>query len=131
MTLSKGSFAQDPVAATARWDAVDLALTGAFFTADRAYRVTGITARVDVAGTDVGGVTLVVRKAPSGTAISGGTVLHTGSVNLKGTANTNQAITLSATATDLLLAAGDSLGTHLTGTPAVAQGAVTVFMVAQ
>ena len=99
-----------------------------FYVAQRQVRVEGITGRVTVAGTDGGAVTAVIRKVPSGTAITAGTALHSGTFNLKGTADTNQALTLSTTASDLLLAAGDSLAIDFTGTLTSATGAVTVGM---
>ncbi|MFV3416133.1 hypothetical protein ACNFH8_28105 [Pseudomonas sp. NY15436] len=97
------------------------------FVADRAYTVKAIRGRVDVAGTG-GACTAVIRKAPSGTAITSGTALHTGSFNLVGTANAQQAMTLSTTASDLLLAAGDAIAFDLTGTPTSAVGAISVFL---
>lgn len=109
-----------------QWNAVNLALSGVFFTADRAYKVLAITTRIDVAGSSVGGVTVVIRKVASGVAVASGTALHTGSINLKGAANTNQALTLSSTASDLQLAAGDSLALDLTGISTLGQGSVTV-----
>ncbi len=71
-----------------------------------------------------------VKKAPSGTAPASGTSLHaSGSLDLKGTVNVDQAATLSATAADLLLAAGDALCLDVTGTTTAARGCVTVTMV--
>lgn len=99
-----------------------------FFVATRSVRVEAITGRVTVAGTDGSAVTAVVRKVPSGTAITSGTALHSGSFDLKGTANTNQALTLSTTASDLILAAGDCLAVDFTGTLTSATGAITVGM---
>jgi len=96
-----------------------------FFTADRAYVVKGIRGRVDVAGTG-GACTAVMRKVASGTAGTSGTALHTGTFNLAGTANAVQTLTLSTTATDLVIAAGDSLFFDLTGTPTSAVGNITV-----
>src|SRR5690242_11980775 len=64
-----------------------------FFIANRPYRVKNITARVEVAGTDGGGVTAVIGKVPSGTAVASQTALHSGSINLKGTAATKQILT--------------------------------------
>lgn len=49
--------------------------------------------------------TMSVYKAPSGTACSAGTVLHSGSFNANGTAQTNQTLTVTTTA----LSAGDRL----------------------
>ena len=98
------------------------------FVATRKYRVLGITARVTAAGTDAGAVTAEVRKAPSGTAIASGTLLHTGNINLKGTANTNQVLTLAAAA-NLEIAAGDAIGLDVTGTLTTATGIVTVNLI--
>lgn len=95
------------------------------FTADRPYVVKAIRGRVDVAGTG-GACTATIRKVPSGTALTSGTALHTGSFNLVGTAATQQALTLSTTASDLLLAAGDSICFDLTGTATSAVGAISV-----
>jgi len=95
------------------------------FTADRPYVVKAIRGRVDVAGTG-GACTATIRKVPSGTALTSGTALHTGSFNLVGTAATQQALTLSTTASDLLLAAGDSICYDLTGTATSAVGAISV-----
>lgn len=97
-----------------------------FFTALRAMRVKAITGRVEAAGTDGGAVTAVVKKAASGTAIASGTALHSGTFNLKGTAATNQSLTLSTTSSDLDLAAGDSIGIDFTGVLTTATGIITV-----
>jgi hypothetical protein len=117
-----GAFIVEPVVYNA--SSVDMV----FFTAPRQMRVESITGFVTVAGTDASAVTAVVRKVPSGTAIASGTALHSGTFNLKGTAVTTQALTLSTTATDLLLAAGDSLAIDFTGVLTSATGAVTVGM---
>ena len=98
------------------------------FTATRACVVTGITGRVDTAGTDAGAVTATIRKVPSGTAIASGTALHSGTFNLKGAAATNQALTLSTTASDIRLAAGDSIAIDFTGVLTAAAGCVSVTM---
>lgn len=100
-----------------------------FFVATRAYKVIAITGVPEVAGTDGGAVTAVIKKAPSATALASGTALHSGTFNLKGTAATNQALTLSTTATDLLIEAGDRIGIDFTGTLTSAVGAVTVTLV--
>lgn len=96
-----------------------------FFQADRAYIVRGIRGTPDVAGTG-GACTAIVRKVPSGTAITSGTALHSSSFNLVGTVNTSQVLTLSATAGDLLLKAGDRIAIDYTGTATSAIGSVTV-----
>lgn len=83
----------------------------AFFVANRAYQVTAISCSFGVAA---GGASkLQVTKDTGTTAPGGGTDLLTNNVNtgfdLNATANTVQAGTLSATASDLALAAGDRL----------------------
>ena len=112
------------VAATLRYDAVALATDAPFFVADRAYTILSIVGRVEVAGADIGGVTGVVVKAASGTALTSGTALHSGSFNLKGAAATNQTLTL----TNTILAAGDALALDLTGVSTAAVGAITVLL---
>jgi hypothetical protein len=97
------------------------------FTADRPYVVKAIRGRVDVAGTG-GACTATIRKVASGTAITSGTALHTGSFNLVGTVNTQQALTISTTASDMLLAAGDSICFDLTGTATSAVGALSIHL---
>lgn len=110
------------------WNAVNLIVTDSFFTASRRYKVVDIRGRIQTAG--VGGAcTGVIRKVPSGTAIGSGTLLHTGTFDFAGSVNTNQALTLSSTATDLELAVGDSIGLVLTGTPTTAAGNITVTLV--
>ena len=96
------------------------------FTASRACVVTGIIGRVDTAGTDAGAVTAQIRKVPTGTALTGGTVLHSGTFNLKGTANANQVLTLSTTDGALRLAAGDSIVIDFTGVLTAAAGCISV-----
>jgi hypothetical protein len=109
------TFAWDPNSADA-----------AAFVAGRAYRVVGATARVEVAGTDAGAVTAAVKRASSGTDIAAGTAIHTGTINLKGTVDTNQALTLSGTSADLDIAAGQAIGVDFTGVLTAARGVVTV-----
>jgi hypothetical protein len=94
--------------------------------ATRAFRVKTIIGRVNVAGTDAGAVTAQVFKAANGTALASGTVLHSSTFNLKGTAATNQTLTLSTTDTDLMIAQGDIIGVVLTGVLTTATGAITV-----
>lgn len=97
-----------------------------FFVADRSYRVVGIRGVPDVAGTDGGAVTAVVRKVPSGTALTSGTALHSSTYNLKGTAATTQTLTVSTTASDLAVAAGDRIAIDFTGVLTSATGVITV-----
>jgi len=101
------------------------AADASFFVADRAYVVKGIRGVNDVIGTG-GACTAVVRKVPTGTALASGTALHSSTYNLVGTAATNQILTLSTTASDLLLAAGDRLAVDYTGTATSAVGCITV-----
>lgn len=118
--------------ANAGWMAASInynvpAADASFFVADRAYVVKGIRGVNDVIGTG-GACTAVIRKVPTGTALTSGTALHSGTYNLVGTAATNQILTLSTTASDLLLAAGDRLAIDYTGTATSAIGCVTVTM---
>jgi hypothetical protein len=96
-----------------------------FFVADRPYVVKAIRGRVDVAGTG-GACTAIIRKVPSGTALASGTAVHSSTYNLVGTALAQQTLTVSTTASDLLMAAGDSLAFDVTGTATSAVGCVTV-----
>lgn len=96
------------------------------FVATRAYVVHGITGRPTVAGTDGSAVTAVIKKAASATAITSGTALHSSTYNLKGTADTIQALTLSTTASDLEIPAGTAIGVDFTGTLTSATGVITV-----
>jgi hypothetical protein len=114
------------VSASFQWGAASVDIP--FFVAGRAYRVKSITARVRVAGSDGGAVTAEIRKAGSTVAPASGTILHSGSINLKGTADTNQSITLVTTASTLALAAGDALVIDFTGTLTAAVGVVTVLL---
>ena len=95
--------------------------------ATRAFRVKAITARIEVAGTDGGAVTAIIKKAASATAITAGTALHTGSIDLKGAAATNQALTLDSAAVEI--PAGTAIGIDFTGTLTSAIGLVTVALV--
>jgi hypothetical protein len=114
------------VAVTSEWLASSVDKT--VFTASRRFIVKSITARVEVAGTDAGAVTCVVRSAASGTAITSGTALHSGSINLKGTAATVQDLTLSTTASELVINDGTSIALDFTGTLTSATGAVTILL---
>ena len=101
--------------------------TTVFFVATRACQVQAITYAVETSGTG-GACTLVVKKAPSATALASGTTLHSGTGNVAGTAATNQSLTLSTTTGVPTLAAGDRLGIIVTGTATSAVGVVTVAM---
>lgn len=111
-------------AASFHWNASSV--DSSFFVAVRPYKVVGIIGRVEVAGTDGGAVTAAIKKAASGTDIASGTALHASTINLKGTVDTNQSLTLSTTISDLDIAAGTCIGVDFTGTLTDAQGCVTV-----
>ena len=100
-------------------------VTQKFFTAPIALRVTAIQGATRVAGSG-GACTYSFYRAGDGVAVASGTVLHSGSFDVVGTADTNQYLTLSTNPADLLLAPGDSIGAALTGTPTSAVGEVTV-----
>jgi hypothetical protein len=94
-------------------------------TVNQASTITAIVGRVE---SQVGGATTVsVYKAPSGTACSAGTVLHSGSFNANGTAATNQTLTVTVSS----LSAGDSICLQTTGgaawTGGAGIGSITVF----
>ncbi len=92
----------------------------AFFIADRAYQVTAISEVHSAAGTNGSAVNLQVTKDVTTDAPGAGTDLLTNNTNagfdLKGTANTVQAGTLTATTASLQLAAGDRLSLDFAGT---------------
>lgn len=103
-------------------------VTQTIYTASRAVRVKSILGRVRVAGSG-GACTIAFFKAATTVAVGSGVALHSGSYNIVGTADANQTLTLSATVSDVTLAAGDSIGYVLTGTPTSAVGNVTVTVV--
>lgn len=104
------------------------AIDRAFFIANRAYQVTAIREIHAVAGDDAGAVSLQVTKDTGTNAPGAGTNLLTNNANagfdMKGTANTVQAGTLSATASDLQLAAGNRLSLDFAGTVTTLAGVV-------
>lgn len=100
-------------------------VTQPIFVAARKYKLKSITGRVRVAGTG-GACTISFYKAASGTAIGSGTLLHSGSFNLVGTADANQTLTLSTTSGVLDIASGQSIGYVLTGTATSAVGNVSL-----
>lgn len=87
--------------------------------------IQSITAVPDVASSNA--VTASVYQAPSGTALGSGAVVHSGSINLQGTAANNQALTLAAAA--VAVAAGSRLGLVISGAlGAAGSGVVTIAM---
>ncbi len=101
-------------------------VTQAIFVAPWPCIVTHIVGRPRVAGSDGSAVTLSFYKAADGVAVASGTLLHSGTYDMKGTADTNQELTLVSDRDSLTLAAGDSIGYALTGTATAAVGTVTV-----
>jgi hypothetical protein len=103
----------------------------AFYVAPSAVRVVAVSEVHSTAGSDGSAVNLQVTKDVSTDAPGGGTDLLTNNANagfnLKGTANTTQVGTLTATVASLKLAAGDRLSVDFAGTlTAVAGVVVTV-----
>lgn len=106
----------------------DEAVDAAFFIANRAYEVVAVREIHAVAGDDVGAVNAQVTKDTGTQAPGAGANLLTNNASagfdLKGTANTVQAGTLTATGADLILAAGNRLSVDFAGTVATLAGMV-------
>lgn len=88
-------------------DAATAGNYGAFFIAPFGVEVVGVRVRFGVASSSG---TLMVKKAPSGTATDSGTDVLSGTMSLAGTANTNVNGSLHGTQANRQLAAGDALG---------------------
>lgn len=74
--------------------------------------------RHTTAGADASAVTFMLKKVPDGTAPGSGTDMLSAGINLKATANTLQAGSLSATPANLrLTGSSDTVAAVLTGTP--------------
>ena len=95
------------------------------FIADGAYVVTGIKMLPAVAGTDGSAVSVMLKLCDDTEAPSAGDNALTGTLDLKGTANTIQTGTLQGTPT---LALGDSLGLDFDGVLTSAVGTITVYV---
>lgn len=111
--------------------------TTPFFIAHREYIVVEVRERHETAGSDVGAVTVMLKKVPSGTAPASGTDLLTAGISLKATANTNQnsigtgsTITLVTSNSTRRLVKGDALSLVTTGTLTAVAG-VTVQVILQ
>lgn len=93
--------------------------------ARRAYTVTDVSYVPDVA--QGGALTATVVKATGTSAPAANTTpLHTGTVNLNGTAHTVQQLTLTGTAADLSLAAGNRIGVVLSGALTTGSGLLVI-----
>ena len=118
-TALVGEIAGDTIVVTFGLSANASLADQAVFLADRSYQVVAISEIHATAGTDGGAVNLQVTKDTGTTAPGAGTDLLTNNANagfnLKGTANTVQAGTLTVTAASLLLAAGDRLSVDFAG----------------
>ena len=97
------------------------------FIANRAYQVVAVRATWSHVGGS--GAAATVEKLTGTTAPGSGTAMLTAAFDLTGTANTVGSGTLSATASDLQLAAGNRLGVKLSGTLTALTGLnVTVYL---
>src|SRR5262245_43356567 len=123
-TLLSGSTEGPTFSSSFPWDPNSADVS--FWVAPFACRVLAAVARVEVAGTDGGAVTGALKKAASGTDIAAGTALTTATFDLKGTVDTNQTLTVSATSSALDIATGNAIGVDVTGTLTNARGVVTV-----
>lgn len=92
------------------------------FVAARALTIVSLVGVADTANGAAATVSIV--KAASGTALSAGTVIHSGSFNANGAANVNQTLTLTTTA----MASGDRLGIVTTGTFTNSVASITVMV---
>jgi hypothetical protein len=96
------------------------------FVAARDFVVKGISVRPKIAGTDTGTVSMTVGKCADGATDTAITAFHSSTINVKGTINTVQHATLTASATQLLR--GQSITLDATGTTTAAKGLVTVLL---
>lgn len=113
-------------AKTIQYNYTSALVTQAIWVAPWPCIVTHINGRPRVAGSDGSAVTLSFYKVPDKTAVASGTLLHSGTYDMKGTADTNQFLTLVSNADSLTLKKGDAIGYALTGTATNAVGTVTV-----
>lgn len=123
-----GELAGDTITVTCKQAANGVLADEAFFIADRAYEVVGVSQIHAVAGNDGGAVNLQVTKDTGTNAPGAGTDLLTNTAgagfNLKATANTVQNGTLVATQATKRLAAGDRLSVDYAGTLTTLAGVV-------
>lgn len=92
------------------------------FVAARALTIVSLVGVADTANGAAATVSIV--KAASGTALSAGTVIHSGSFNANGAANVNQTLTLTTTS----MASSDRLGIVTTGTFTNSVASITVMV---
>ena len=100
------------------------------FTANRRWKVVGVSEVHTTAGSDGGSVSVDVKKCTGTTVPASGTSVLSAAFNAKGTAQTVQAGALSATDSSLVLDPGDRLGVDFAGTlTALAGVSVTVDLI--
>lgn len=116
VTLPVMFRAEGTTAATA------LNYTAPFFIAQRDFYLISVTERHEVAGSDAGAVTVMLKKVASGTVPASGTDMLTTGLSLKTTANTNQDGSLVITAGGLTIPRGYALSFVTTGTLTAVQG---------
>lgn len=97
-----------------------------FFIAHRAFVVVSAKEIHSVVGSTSAAV--AIKKCTGTTVPASGTNIATGSFDLTATINTTQTLTLSATAADYTLAAGDKLSLDFSGTLTGLVGVVTVVL---
>ncbi len=120
-----GSANSTDMSKTVQLNYVAALVTQKIFVASIPLMVTDIRGATRVAGSG-GACTIAFYKAASGVAVGSGTLLHSGSFDLVGTADINQSLTLVSNLSSLTLQPGDSLGYVLTGTATSAVGNVTI-----
>lgn len=85
------------------------------FVASRRYIVKSVIGRPTVPGDHASAVTAAVNISADGVSTGGGNKVHASTINLKGTAHTNQVGTINTDGTEIL-EAGSALGVNFTGT---------------
>ena len=90
--------------------------------------VSHILGRPQVAGTNGSACSLSFYKCANGIAPASGTVLHSGSYDMKGTIYTNQELTLVGNQDTLTLNTGDGVAVVLTGTATAAIGVIQLIV---
>jgi hypothetical protein len=95
-----------------------------FWTAPVKCEVVGVREVHAVAGDDAGAVTGTIRRCQGTEAATAGDDLLGTTINLKGTALTEQAPALTATTADLTLEAGNRLSLDVTGTTTTLAGVI-------
>lgn len=125
MGRSLGSVDSSMCQQNINFDYLATLVTQKIFVANRVSRVVDIRGVPRVAGSG-GACSVQFFKAASGVAVGSGTLLHGGTYDLTGTADTNQTLTLVTDVNALTLQPGDAVGYVLTGTPTSAVGTFAV-----